>query len=213
MVGRGTRLAEGKDHLLLLDFLWNTEKHELCRPACLICEDEEVQQKMTQQLEEQVGIPIDIEAAENRASEDVVADREAKLAEKLEAMKKRKSKLVDPLQYELSIQSQDLSGYVPAFGWESNHPTDQHNKAMEKRGINPDAVESAGKAEQILRAVAQRQQSGLATPKQIRCLEKYGCQHVGGWKFDAAKNLINRIAANGWRVPNSITASEYIPEG
>ena len=213
MVGRGTRLAEGKDHLLLLDFLWNTEKHELCRPACLICEDEEVQQKMTQQLEEQVGIPIDIEAAENRASEDVVADREAKLAEKLEAMKKRKSKLVDPLQYELSIQSQDLSGYVPAFGWESNPPTAQQKKDLEKRGINPDAVESAGKAEQILRAVAQRQQSGLATPKQIRCLEKYGFQHVGGWKFDAAKNLINRIAANGWRVPNSITASEYIPEG
>ncbi|MFR6397714.1 hypothetical protein [Ruminococcus sp.] len=193
--------------------MWNTEKHELCRPACLICEDEEVQQKMTQQLEEQVGIPIDIEAAENRASEDVVADREAKLAEKLEAMKKRKSKLVDPLQYELSIQSQDLSGYVPAFGWESTPPTAQQKKDLEKRGINPDAVESAGKAEQILRAVAQRQQSGLATPKQIRCLEKYGFQHVGGWKFDAAKNLINRIAANGWRVPNSITASEYIPEG
>ena len=168
---------------------------------------------MTQQLEEQVGIPIDIEAAENRASEDVVADREAKLTEKLEAMKKRKSKLVDPLQYELSIQSQDLSGYVPAFGWESNPPTAQQKKALEKWGINPDAVESAGKAEQILRAVAQRQQSGLATPKQIRCLEKYGFQHVGGWKFDAAKNLINRIAANGWRVPNSITASEYIPEG
>ncbi len=140
MVGRGTRLAEGKDHLLLLDFLWNTEKHELCRPACLICEDEEVQQKMTQQLEEQVGIPIDIEAAENRASEDVVADREAKLAEKLEAMKKRKSKLVDPLQYELSIQSQDLSGYVPAFGWESTPPTAQQKKDLEKRGINPDAV-------------------------------------------------------------------------
>ena len=69
MVGRGTRLAEGKDHLLLLDFLWNTEKHELCRPACLICEDEEVQQKMTQQLEAQPGVPVDIEAAENKASE------------------------------------------------------------------------------------------------------------------------------------------------
>ena len=92
----------------------------------------------------------------------------------------------------------------------ANRPAE---KALEKWGINPDAVESAGKAEQILRAVAQRQQSGLATPKQIRCLEKYGFQRVGGWKFDAAKNLINRIAANGWRVPNSITASEYIPEG
>ena len=89
MVGRGTRLAEGKDHLLLLDFLWNTEKHELCRPACLICEDEEVQQKMTQQLEQQPGVPVDIEEAENKASEDVVADRESKLAEQLESMKKR----------------------------------------------------------------------------------------------------------------------------
>ena len=212
MVGRGTRLAEGKDHLLLLDFLWNTEKHELCRPACLICEDEEVQQKMTQQLEQQPGVPVDIEEAENKASEDVVADRESKLAEQLESMKKRKSKLVDPLQYEMSIQSQDLTGYVPSFGWESSPPTDKQKKDLEKRGIDPDAVESAGKAEQILRTVAQRQISGLATPKQIRCLEKYGFQHVGSWSFDAAKNLINRIAANGWRVPRSITAAEYVPE-
>ena len=212
MVGRGTRLAEGKDHLLLLDFLWNTEKHELCRPACLICEDEEVQQKMTQQLEQQPGVPVDIEEAKNKASEDVVADRESKLAEQLESMKKRKSKLVDPLQYEMSIQSQDLTGYVPAFGWESSPPTDKQKKDLEKRGINPDAVESAGKAERILRTVAQRQISGLATPKQIRCLEKYGFLHVGGWSFDAAKNLINRIAANGWRVPRSITAAEYVPE-
>ena len=101
---------------------------------------------------------------------------------------------------------------MPAFGWESNPPTAKQKKDLEKRGINPDAVESAGKAEQILRTVAQRQQSGLATPKQIRCLEKYGFAHVGGWSFDAAKNLINRIAANGWRVPRSITAAEYIPE-
>ena len=27
MVGRGTRLSPGKDHLLLLDFLWHTERH------------------------------------------------------------------------------------------------------------------------------------------------------------------------------------------
>ena len=39
MVGRGTRLSPetGKDHLLLLDFLWHTERHELCHPAHLIC--------------------------------------------------------------------------------------------------------------------------------------------------------------------------------
>ena len=50
MVGRGTRLSPetGKDHLLLLDFLWHTERHELCHPASLICESAEVAQKMTE---------------------------------------------------------------------------------------------------------------------------------------------------------------------
>ena len=33
MVGRGTRLSPGKTELLLLDFLWHTERHELCHPA------------------------------------------------------------------------------------------------------------------------------------------------------------------------------------
>lgn len=211
MVGRGTRLSPNKDHLLLLDFLWHTEKHELCRPACLICEDAEVQQKMTENLEAAIGVPIDLEIAEQQASSDVVADRESRLAEQLEAVKMRKSKLVDPLQYEMSIQSQELSGYVPAFGYEAKPPTEDQRKQLEKKGINPDAVETAGKAEQILKTIAHRQQEGLATPKQIRCLERYGFQHVGNWHFEAAKNLIDRIAANGWRVPRGVTPKEYVP--
>ena len=52
MVGRGTRLYPGKDHLLLLDFLWHTGRQELCHPASLICTDEEVARKMTINIEE-----------------------------------------------------------------------------------------------------------------------------------------------------------------
>lgn len=66
MVGRGTRLAPNKTELLLLDFLWHTERHELCRPAHLICDNEEVAQKMTENLSEQAGCPIDIEEAEEK---------------------------------------------------------------------------------------------------------------------------------------------------
>lgn len=212
MVGRGTRLAPNKDHLLLLDFLWNTEKHELCRPACLIAEDAEVAQKMTKNMESAACIPLDIEAAEKTASEEVQAERERSLAEKIEAMKKRKSKLVDPIQYAMSIQASDLSGYIPAFGWEAQPVSEKQRAALEKRGINPDGVDCAGKAEKILKACAQRQLDGLATPKQIRCLERYGFLHVGNWKFDSAKNLIDRIACNGWRVPHSINPKEYQPE-
>ena len=60
MVGRGTRLCEGKDHLLLLDFLWHTERHELCRPAHLICDSQEVAAKMTEDLSDNAGCEMDI---------------------------------------------------------------------------------------------------------------------------------------------------------
>ena len=212
MVGRGTRLSEGKDYLLLLDFLWHTERHELCRPACLIAETEEVAEKMTENIAE-AGCPVDIEEVEKTAAEDVVRDREAALAKKLDELKKRRSKLVDPMQYAMSIQDNSLSSYVPSFGWEQNPVSESQKKDLEKRGIDPDAVDTAGRAEQILRACAQRQIAGLATPKQIRMLERYGFQHVGSWSFQAATNMIQRIACLGWKsVPKGVDPQVYVPQ-
>lgn len=209
MVGRGTRLHPGKDHLLLLDFLWHTDRHELCHPASLICQDEEVAQKMTENLEKDPGTAIDIEEAEKQAAEDVVAQREESLAKQLEEMRKRKKKLVDPLQFEMSIQAEDLSGYVPAFGWECAPPSDKQKATLEKLGILPDQIENAGKAAKLLDRLDKRMTEGLTTPKQIRFLEGRGFKHVGTWQFDTAKKLIDRIAANGWRVPSDINPREY----
>ncbi|HSW35310.1 MAG TPA: DEAD/DEAH box helicase family protein, partial [Candidatus Limnocylindrales bacterium] len=149
MVGRGTRLFPGKDHLLLLDFLWHTERHELCHPAHLICESPEVAQKMTEDMAA-AGCPIDLEQAEQKATEDVIAAREEALAKKLQEMRNRKHKLVDPLQFEMSIHAEDLAGYIPAFGWECGPPSDKQVKALEKMGIFPDEIDSAGKAAKIL---------------------------------------------------------------
>lgn len=209
MVGRGTRLYPGKTHLLLLDFLWHTERHELCHPANLICDNKEVAQKMTENMEEVAGCPVDIEEAEKQASEDVVAQREEALAKKLSEMKRRKQKLVDPLQFEMSIQAEDLSGYVPAFGWEMSPPTDKQKATLEKMGIMPDEIENQGKAAKLLERLNRRREEGLTTPKQIRFLENRGFKHVGTWKFESAKNLIDRIAANGWQVPSSIDRETY----
>ena len=213
MVGRGTRLCEGKSHLLLLDFLWHTERHELCHPADLICEKKEVARKMTENLEGTAGCPMDLEAAERKASEDVIAEREESLAKQLQEMRTRKKKLVDPLQFEMSIQAEDLSGYVPAFGWEMAPPSDKQKQELEKRGILPDEIDNAGKANLILDRLHKRQEEGLTTPKQIRCLEKYGFQHVGTWTFEAGKNMIDRIAASGWRgAPRGVDPRNYVPE-
>lgn len=211
MVGRGTRLSPGKTDLLLLDFLWMTDRHELCRPADLVCEDRAVARQMTEHLAE-TGCPEDIEEAAAQASEDVVAQREEALAKQLEEQRRKKAKLVDPLQYEMSIQAEDLAGYVPAFGWEAGPPSEQQTAALEKLGILPDAVESAGKAALLLDRLNKRRDEGLTTPKQIRCLEKYGFQHVGTWSFEAARHMIDRIAAQGWRgVPKGVNPRTYTP--
>ena len=209
MVGRGTRLYEGKTELLLLDFLWHTTRHELCRPACLICQNDEVADKMTEILEENQGFAMDIEETASEAESEVVIQREEALAKQLNEMKKRKRKLVDPLQFEMSIMAEDLSSYVPAFGYEMSPASQKQLQALEKFGIFPDEVDNAGKASLLLERLQKRKNEGLTTPKQIRFLESRGFRHVGTWQFDTASKLINRIAANNWHIPNGINPAEY----
>ena len=214
MIGRGTRLYPGKDHLLILDFLWHTEKHALCHPANLICTDDKVAEQMTKDLEVAAMNPnaqaIDIEEAEKSATEEVVKKREEALAKQLETMKSRKSKLVDPIQYEMSIQSSELINYVPSFGYQSKALTEKQKNTLESAGINTDGMDR-GKAELMISEINKRKAMGLATPKQIRMLERYHFNHVGHWTFEQASKMINRIAACGWRLPKGVNAKEFNP--
>lgn len=210
MVGRGTRLHPGKEDLLVLDFLWHTERHELCHPASLIAQNEEVSKAMTKIIEES-GCPEDIMEVEKMGEEEVMLQREEALAKQLEEMRKRKRKLVDPLQFEMSIQAEDLSSYVPAFGWEMSPPSDKQVKTLEKLGIMPDEIDNAGKAKLLLDRLSARREAGLTTPKQIRFLEQRGFKNVGTWEFDSARKLIDRIAGNGWKIPRDITPKDYKP--
>lgn len=214
MIGRGTRLAEGKRDLLILDFLWHTERHELVHPAHLLCENEEVAQRMTENLAAlgESACAVDLEEAQRDAESGVLREREEALARELAEMRRRKRRLVDPLQFEMSVEASDLSNYVPSFGWEMGPPTDRQLERLEHFGINPDGVENAGKAGLILDRLAKRRMEGLTTPKQIRFLEEKGFLHVGTWSFDDARRLIDRIAANGWKVPRNVDPASYRPD-
>ena len=209
MVGRGTRLSPGKDHLLLLDFLWMTGRHELCRPASIVAKTPEVAVKMTDNLAES-GMPVDLLEAEEQGERDVQQERETALARELAEMRHRKAKLVDPLQYETSIADFDLQSYVPQFPWQRAGATDKQVKTLEKFGINADGMD-AGKASLMMDRLIKRSHLGLSTPKQIRFLESKGFTHVGMWTFDAASKMISRISMNHWRVPSDVDPSTYSP--
>jgi superfamily II DNA or RNA helicase len=210
MVGRGMRLSEGKDHLLLLDFLWLSSRHDLCRPSALISKDAVIAEKMDAQLMKDVDV-YDLVEAEEQAERDVLAEREEALARELAEMRRRKRKLVDPLQYAMSIAAEDLATYVPTFAWEMAPASTKQIAFLEKRGIFTGSVKNMGMASMIIDRLKRRQDEGLSTPKQIRCLEKYGFLHVGTWQFDQANGMIARIQSNAWRLPYGFNAAAYRP--
>lgn len=212
MVGRGTRIHPGKDHLLVLDNLYLGDQLELCRPASVVAEDPEIAKMLTEMSEEEASgggeVEITSDEAMDEARRRVIEEREKALADKLEKMRHRKHKLVDPLQWAMSVSAQDLVDYQPAFGWEMGPPSKKQLKQLEDAGILPDEITCAGMASKLVEKLQMRRDAGFATPKQVRCLEKYGFQKVGAMPFEAANKLITRIAANAWRVPADIDPRE-----
>lgn len=212
MIGRGTRLHPGKDHLLILDFLWHTTRHELCRPTCLICKSEEAAKEIEKRLDE-TGEAFEInEDFEREVMEDVRAQREQALADMLKEQRKKKAKLVDPLQFQMSILDEDLQEYEPTFAWEMGKATDKQLKAIEKFGLNPEGVPNKGYASMLLDRLMKRIDQGYSSAKQIRCLERFGFKNVGQWSFNEANSMIKQLAANRWILPYWINPDTYIPK-
>ena len=209
IVGRGLRLYPGKEHLLLLDFLWMTTRHDLCKPSSLISKNEEIAEKIDKQIED-TG-EVDLIEAEEQAERDVLAEREEALAEELRKLRTRKKQFVDPLQYALSIAAEDLATYTPTFDWEMKPPTQAQLSIISSRGVDTDCVTCAGYASMLIDKLIRRQEAGLSTPKQIRLLEKYGFREVGTWEFSQASNMISTLASHNWRLPIGLIPKAYKP--
>ena len=210
MLGRGTRLSPGKDFLYVPDFLWHTDTHNLCRPASLVAPSQEIANLMMaaqdaaaeKDNEPEQGRLFGLTAEEiSAAQREVIEQREKALAKQLEEMRKKKAKLVDPIQFAASIADEDMLDYVPNFPHEAAPATDAQLKALEKAGIFTEEGLCLGKASMILDKLALRRANGMASPKQIRCLERYGVRHAGECSHDDAQRAINRLAANAWRKP------------
>ncbi|MDR0964498.1 MAG: hypothetical protein LBM60_07780 [Clostridium sp.] len=51
-----------------------------------------------------------------------------------------------------------------------------------------------------------------STTKQIIFLTRRGFTQVANWTHAEAAEIINRLAASGWRIPEDINPPEYVPE-
>ena len=232
IVGRGTRLCEGKKNLLVLDFRWLTKKHSLCHPADIFCEDQEVAQKTTDMLADaaltgsnsqenfgspELGLIEAIEEAQTELDEEkrkalCELEKQDTIQRKLQAQRQKPRGLVDPLQYIFSIEAPELNDYQPMFESERQEPSDDIIDSISCYGVKGDAIKSQGLAAAILKRLIARRASGMATPKQIRCLESFGFVHVGRWTMQYASSFLNVISSHDWELPNGFDASTLDPE-
>lgn len=186
MVGRGTRIADGKDNLLLLDPLFLTDDHSLIKPARLLAHSEDEAEELNELLE--CGGEIDLLDAEEEAQE----VRQSKLEEKLKLAAKRKARTIDAIEFCLSLRAVELADYEPELSWEGKPPSDRQLEALEKAGFDTDCVSCRGHASKILDLLFTRREHGLATPKQLSWLRKLRYPKAELATFEEAQSFLNQ---------------------
>ena len=190
MIGRGTRLFPGKKNLLILDFLWLCKKHNLCKPASLISENQTDIDEVTTVSESE---EIDLLGAISDAEE---ARRNA-LAKELARQKHKNSKLINPLELFSLLDDVGLADYEPTFKWEEAEASQAQIDALAKFGVDAEGI-TKGYACAVMDRLIGRSKKKLATVRQVKCLRRYGYDPID-WTFDQASKKISALAAVGWK--------------
>lgn len=174
MVGRGTRLAPSKRDLLLLDFLWLHEKHDLVRPAHLIAQREKEEDAADEMSE------IIIQASETQQEFDLDdlqstarKQREAKIKKELEAKAKKTAREVDALEFCMSIEGQASAEYRPDNVFDGQPVTQGQLDYLKQEGIDSTGLRHRGHAQKVIDLMQRRRLGGFASPKQIRMLKQF----------------------------------------
>jgi superfamily II DNA or RNA helicase len=185
MVGRGTRTHPGKDHLLLLDPLFLSDDMQLIRPARLIAQTPEEAASIERRI--RAG-DTDLMVADDNAR----ADREEAMRKKAEEAARKKRKEFDPVEFALSIASEELANYEPQTFYESAPPTEKQLQVLRNLGFAVEEVKSKGFASRLIDAIFRRRDERLATPKQLRWLIRLGHPNPRGATFAEASAFLDR---------------------
>ena len=130
MIGRGTRIAPGKDDLLILDFLWQSTEHSLCVPATLFARSDEECRQMMDLVAQGVGGGGEVDLLDAQA--DAQKSREETLARRLREQIRKKARMLDPIEYALSLHDDDLMEYEPTMPWHFLEVTEKQRTSLQK---------------------------------------------------------------------------------
>lgn len=174
-----------KPNLLILDPLWLTEKLDLAKPADLVARSSDVAKRMT--------------GEGDLLSEEEVAQRDLmeSLKKELARHSRKKSKIIDPLNFASAIGDESLATYEPATAWEAAPVTEPQKQKLTQMGIDAGQIKYRGHAHKILGVLFNRSRQKLAVPRQIEFFKKLGIDAADMTASEAAKRQKDQIEQ--WR--------------
>lgn len=185
MVGRGTRLFPGKENLLLLDFLWLHERHDLARPASLVSRTKEEEKSITDIL-----LSSGSEKDLGEAMEDAAAEREAALIREIAENARKKERFL-PIQHVAALlKDLKMREYEPTFDWETTPATEAQRRVIEKFKIK--CPPSKGEATMLMNKLFTRSRGKLASVAQLKWLCKYNYPNPETATAKEAKDFLDK---------------------
>ncbi len=163
MVGRGTRLHPDKKNLLLMDFLWLHERHDLARPASLIARNKEEEEAITKALD---GKEKDLA----EALEDAENEREAALIRQIAENAAKRERFIPIEQVGALLKDRKIMDYEPVFGWERAPVTEKQRNVLDRFGLS---CRTKGEASMVMNRLFDRSRGKLATVKQLTWLVRF----------------------------------------
>jgi hypothetical protein len=179
-----------KPNMLILDFLWLTDRLDLIKPIDLVATRPEIREKMD------VDNP-DLCEAEALAERDLLAS----LAKAAKKHSRKNSRLIDPIAFAVNVGDSALQNYTPVDQADTFSPDLNQLQILERNGIDITQITCRGHAAKIIDRISSRIKLGLCTPKQMNFLIKMGFTEDSAalTSFQDAHSIIGRRAAQGWR--------------
>jgi superfamily II DNA or RNA helicase len=192
MIGRGTRIADGKDNCLILDFVGNAGRHKLVTPLDVLAGGpipEDVRRDALGYIDEGHTTEEALEAAEQRAQErERLAAEQRRRQAKIQARVGYRARTVDPFE----VLGVEASANGP-------RATEKQLAFLKRNGLDLSGTPSKRQASKLIDRLIGRRQRGLCTWKQARLLARHGLPP--DVSFEDASRAISAIGDNGWRVP------------
>lgn len=196
MIGRGTRLAEGKTECLVIDMAPVNARHDLVAPVDLLLGselDDDIVKSMREKMSRddvmdvvKRGEEIAEARARERARDRQRAERRDINAEKVK-YRKRERDPFDELEIDGEVGTENGPRATPAM-----------IEAIMRSGLKLPKTPSMGEARKLLDAIAKRRADGLCTIKQALIFGRMGLRK--DLTFAQAREAMDMIVANNWHI-------------